>query len=90
MLDTADLAPGVLRRGGPEPEGPVDVHPRALVVPPGDERFERITRAAVDVPRLQTDDRRGVQRRERPRDDAALGVDREHRRSVTSEADEAK
>ena len=47
-------------RGGPEPEGAVDVHPGAALVGERDELGEWVEGAGVELSGLEDDDRRGV------------------------------
>ena len=72
-------------RGGPQPEGTVDVHPRALRVRPVDQRAERVAGPAVDVAGLEAHDRRGVQVGQVRGSDAPLTVGRQPQRPAAAE-----
>jgi hypothetical protein len=58
QLDPFDQVGGPGRGGGPEPERPVDVHPRAVASRHLRRLGQRVARAGVDVPSLQAHDRR--------------------------------
>ena len=60
--------------GGPQPEGAVHVHPRALRCAQSMQRAERVAGPAVDVAGLEAHDRRGVQVGQVRGNDAPLAI----------------
>ena len=80
----------------PQPERPVDVHPRVRPQLPHrrDGRRERVEGAAVHVAGLEADDRRAARaaqdRAQRIEADAALLVGRHAERRLLAEAEQAK
>ena len=85
-----DLAGQLGACGGPQPEGTVDMHPRALRMRPVDERAERVAGTAVDVAGLEAHDRRGVQIGQVRGNDPPLTVGGQPQRPAAAEPDQAQ
>ena len=85
-----DLSGELGARGGPQPEGTVDVHPRALRMRPVDQRAERVAGPAVHVASLEAHDRRAVQVGQVRWNDAPLTIGGQPQRPAPAEPDQAQ